>query len=332
MLIVTTTGYYATGSSAITDLLSEFSSVHVKSNQEIRFLHDIFGVSDLEYFIVENYNRHNSGYALKRFKQNIDYWSGNSIIKRYESFFDGNFKTKSYDYIDSLTKLKYKGYWHQDVLDKGRLIYNFLRLISKVYYYSLGKKIRGFYELPNETTYLVDSSHENFISKTLTYTDNLFNSIKTSKSIIHVDQLVPPNNVNRYMRYLKNLKVIIVDRDPRDQFLMEAEILRGGVVPTKNIHDFVEWYKSVRIDYKNTDSDNVLRIMFEELIYDYEKVLAKIIHFLSLNSSNHVSKMVCFDPLKSKSNTQLWKRFPHQMTKIKVIEETLSEYLYDFPV
>jgi hypothetical protein len=100
--ISTTTGYYGTGSSAITDLMMESSDIHCVGDIEIRYFHDPFGLSDIEYYLVENPNRHNSGYALKKFEKNVKYWSGNRFIKRYERLFEGNFLKESQSYIEKL--------------------------------------------------------------------------------------------------------------------------------------------------------------------------------------------------------------------------------------
>ena len=60
---------YGTGSSAITNYLEEFENCKSLSDYEFRFLYDPDGVSDLEFHIVENHHRHNSGYALKRYEK-----------------------------------------------------------------------------------------------------------------------------------------------------------------------------------------------------------------------------------------------------------------------
>ena len=65
MNIVTTTGFYGTGSSAITDLLMEYDCIKVKSDYEIRIAHDPFGIRNLEINLIENPNRHNSSFAFK---------------------------------------------------------------------------------------------------------------------------------------------------------------------------------------------------------------------------------------------------------------------------
>ena len=60
MKIITCASYYGSGSSALTDLVAEYENVKDLTNYEFRFLYDIDGVSDLEYHLVENHDRHNA--------------------------------------------------------------------------------------------------------------------------------------------------------------------------------------------------------------------------------------------------------------------------------
>ena len=73
MKFITCASYYGTGSSAITDLVNECDNVHDMGDYEFRFIQDPDGIADLEYNLVENNHRHNSGYALKRY-ENHPYW------------------------------------------------------------------------------------------------------------------------------------------------------------------------------------------------------------------------------------------------------------------
>lgn len=88
MKIVTCAGYYGTGSSAITDILGEFVNIHFLGDYEYRFVQDPGGIADLDYNIVDNYHRHNSGHALKRFRKNIDTWCLQGSLKNNKNLVD----------------------------------------------------------------------------------------------------------------------------------------------------------------------------------------------------------------------------------------------------
>ena len=330
MNIITTTGYYGTGSSAITDLMMEFNDIHCVGDIEIRYFHDPFGLSDIEYYLVENPNRHNSGYALKKFEKNVKYWSGNRFIKRYERLFEGNFLKESQSYIEKLKLSEFKGYWHMDVIELPVLLRIGLRSINKIKMIFSRSLETGIYELPFSKTYLVDETVQSFLMKTVEYNTRLFKSIITSKSTIMVDQLVPPSNIKRYLRYLPELKVFLVDRDPRDLYILEKFIWRGGIIPTDNVEVFCQWFEVTRKHRAdNSMLENVQFIQFEDLIYNYNDATQSIFAFAGLNTNNY-EKFKHFDPEKSKRNTRLWLNYPEVMMDISFIEERLSDFLYDY--
>ena len=114
MKIITCASYYGTGSSAVTDLINECDNVHFLGDYEFRFVQDPDGIKDLEYNLVINNHRHNSGYAIKRYERNVEFLNGNVFIKKYNRYFGNKWKELSNRYIKDLVDVEYKGYWHQD--------------------------------------------------------------------------------------------------------------------------------------------------------------------------------------------------------------------------
>ncbi|MFR2839546.1 MAG: hypothetical protein ACLTBU_10660 [Zhenhengia sp.] len=335
MRILTCASYYGTGSSAITDLLSEYECCKSMSEYEFRFVQDPEGISDLEYNLVENHHRHNSGHALKRYKKKVDFLAGNKIIKKYEPFFNYHWKEYSYEYIDKLTEFSYKGYWHQDVIDRGEVFYFVKRLHNKILQKTIWKnqKDRNLDEMKKEITLCSAPSQGQFLDLTREYIDKLFGEANGEKKPnIIVDQIVPPSNVNRYLRYFNDIKVFVVDRDPRDIYLLEKYIWKGKVIPTESVEVFCEWYKYTR-KHRNTeiyDQKKVMFIQFEDLIYDYERSVKNIEQWLGIDSNSHKYKFNHLNPKNSKKNTQIWKQIQCPNEEIKFIESNLNKYLYDF--
>lgn len=338
--VITCAGYYGTGSSAITDLLGEFSNVHFLGDYEFRFVQDPGGIADLEYNIVDNYHRHNSGHALKRFRKNIEFLCGNKFNKTYENTFQGQFKKLSMEYIDSLTAFKFKGYWHQDVIDRGFLFWFLERALDKILNRVIVPIIRGrnniepisIHLLRNEITYVPFSDKELFYQKTKEYTDKLIEAANINdKGFLMFDQLVPPSNTEKYLKYFNNLFVFAIDRDPRDIFLLEKLVWAGGVVPVANIKDFCLWYKLTREHrkYEVDDENKVMRLYFEDLIYHYEETVSKICLFLKIEKSSHLYPKTRLIPERSISNTKLWLQHPEEVENIRYIEENLAEYCYN---
>lgn len=329
MKLITCAGYYGTGSSAVTDLLNECDNVHDMGDYEFRFVQDPDGISDLEYNLVENNHRHNSGYAIKRYEKNVDFLNGNKFFKKYNRYFDNKWKEFSREYINSLVTLKYKGAWHQELRDLGFFAFFIERSINKIV--GLFKKeffISVFLRSNNE---YVSYPAENFYSLTKKYIDNLFEyANKDNKEFVMADQLVPPSNVSRYLRYFNNLKVICVERDPRDLFILEKK-WRGTIIP-KDVKDFCIWYRTTREHrkYEIDDKKNCLRINFEDLIYKYDEYTKKIFDFVGIKESHHTKKNTRLIPEQSKKNTKLWVNNKQYRDEILIIEQMLPEYLYKY--
>ena len=77
-------------------------------------------------------------------------------------------------------------------------------------------------------------------------------------------------------------------------------------------------------------SQNVLYMMLEDMIYNYEKTIREIYRFLDLDSLNHIHKKKYFNPEISINNTKLWMKKENEkyLSEISKIEKELSEYCY----
>ena len=332
--LITCTGYYNTGSSAIGDLLREFENVQDFGDYEVRFAHEPDGLSDLEYNIVDNNHRHNTSNAIKRFIKYIDYCNGNIFSKRYRKVFGNDFKRICHNYIEELTQLKCNSWWQFDQLNRGKLFYFVDVLYGRIYkYIHFWEKndVRSTLFLKNEKAYYTYMNENEFIKKTQKFTDELIEKAWNKKSdYLVLDQLIPPSNISRYERYFKNLSTIVVDRDPRDIYLLEMEY-PYGVVPT-NVKDFCKWYRIIREHRKldRIDSKNTLFINFEDLVYHYDIYAKKICDFVGIDINKSSQPKKYFDPSRSIKNTRKSKINKRYCDEIKYIEEELSDYLYDY--
>lgn len=335
MRFITCASYYGTGSSAIIDIISEFNGVFPYANTEYRFIQDPDGISELEFNLVECFNRHNSGHALKRYKRLVDFYSGNIFGKKYSEYFGDKWKTISYQYIDSLTDFTFPGGWLYDLYDKGIFYYYINRIINKMLQKTIWRNNpERSYSLKNEITYCSHPSEEEFLILTRKYIYNLFSSIvPEGKDIILVDQLLPPTNIERYLRYFENnIQTVVVDRDPRDVYVLDKYFWKDGRVPC-DPETFCKWYRYTREHRKteNLDTCQIKLIQFEDLIFHYDSTLNSLIEWLGLKKENHTMPKQRFDPNKSINNTQTWKKVPACFNEIKTIEQQLKDYLYPFP-
>lgn len=334
MKLITCAGYYRTGSSAISDFFSEFSNCTSFGDFEFRFIQDPGGISDLEYNLVENNHRHNTSHAIKKFIKLVNFLDGNFYSPRYRIFFDDKFYEYSMEYVDNITQLQCNAWWHMDRIDRGGLFY----FIDRVY-----GKLMGFLQKGRANTsmlsfrepaYFTHISKGEFYAYTREYINKLFSYANKNKSeFLMVDQLVPPSNINRYLNYFDDLKVICVERDPRDLYVLEKTKYRWGIMPYKDVETFCKWYIITR-EHRKREIDNkekILRINFEDLIYQYDKTANKLIDFVGIGAENHTDKKTVFIPEKSVQNTKVFVNCPELVKEIQYIEFTLKEFLYDYP-
>lgn len=332
MKIITTTGYGTTGSSVVTDLLKEFKDVTSYGDYEFRWLFDIHGVRALEVGLFELNNRQNSDYFIKSFKRYVDFLSSSITTKYYKKAFNGNFKNLSYEFVDSLVDVTWSGYWHRDIMDENtirKFFYYAERFIQKIVLKQKDTASK-FYKKP---MYYAKPSKEKFLSEARSYLNKLFDTMQIKTEFLALDQLVPPENTSEFLKYFDgNLKIIIVDRDPRDLYLLERFEYQETWVPYQNIEDYIKWYRLIREHRKEEqiDENNVMFVYFEDFIYDYDKTINKVLDFCEIDESQWKNKSKYFNPDISIKNTKKWTAYPEASREIELIKKELSEFLVEY--
>ena len=189
-------------------------------------------------------------------------------------------------------------------------------------------------ELPNEITYCSKPTEEKFLKCTREYIDKLLSvANKNNMPMVMVDQIVPPSNLNRYLRYFNDIQVVVVERDPRDIYLLAKYKWKDRVIPVDSPEVFCKWYEYTR-SHRKTEKYNpekVILVQFEDLIYHYDNTTKRIIDWLGLDEDKHARKFAGLNPANSIKNTQLWKQHPEYVKEADYIKEHLSEYIYNFP-
>lgn len=334
--VLTTTGFYGTGSSAVTDLIREYQNVCCQDDYEVRFLYDPDCISDLEYNLIENPNRHNTGHAIKRFIKQMNMLDHVWCFPRYSKYFNGIFNEAMNDFYCDIKLCSYQSAWHYDVYERGKFFYVISRIYSNIniqLHKLIGIPLDGRGLVPkSEMSYIATCDEKTFLEAVKSLTGKIIHSKnEKNKEFVLLDQLVPPSNISRYSRYVDNLKVIVVDRDPRDIYILEKELWRGTIVPTKNVEIFCKWYKWTRqLYYKDSRPSNCINLQFEDLIYNYEETVDKIENFFGLKSEDHINKLKFLNPEISKKNTKMWEVYGGYENDLKYIESELSEYCYNF--
>jgi hypothetical protein len=322
-------GYGRSGSSACVALLKEFEGI-VAVDGEFRIAKDPHGLLDLENSLVRNWDFMRNDIAIKDFLNYCNMLARDEgLLKRYGKGFnkklDVDFLNIAENYINSLIKFDY-------ICDSSLHRYDSsaLRLFIA--------KIRSKFGKNNTTkTYYSKTEEDFFIKETRLFINNLLVNYLCNDNTIVLDQAISVANIENTIKYFNNSKVIVIDRDPRDTYidLVNNNLLIGAELRIKDSSDkYIKWHKAMRdkldIEVKNGDlSKIVLRLNYEELVYDYEQSVIKIIDFIGADLF-HKDKFCHFDPRsnETKNNIGLWKKYRNS-TVMNEISRELKQYCID---
>lgn len=316
-MIVSVCGYMYSGSSAVMDLLKEYEETHVISDPEWYLIDQPDGLRDLGQHIMGTGTYLNTDVAIGRF---IDFVESHDD---YERSCNGQFKKLSYEFIDNFITTTWEG---RSSLDYYRLDH-FKKCIFKFNNYFmifLKKVFNVFFPTNLRTMYLHKDSPE-FYSIAQKYIEELIYSTGGSPQKVNVAKhIFATNNPEADFPFVKDPWAIVVDRDPRDIFI-EGNRDYEMFFPTQDVEKFVLYYKFWRRNPRS-NSDRILWMNFEDLVYNYDFQVGKIEQFL--NISKHFDGNKYFDPNKSKNNTRLYVDNKQYRKEINYIEKELKEYLW----
>lgn len=334
--IIVPTGYMGSGSSAVTDLVAEFKDCQNEhKSYEYVLLHCPNGLFDLEDKLLRGNNAIRSDEAIRGFELQMKklynkkfWWIGN-----YQKIISPNFMKITNDFINNIEEFNFSGYWYMHEEVDTKMFFKLLLrkpfkalTLNKVKFNKILKYSDGM-----RVSYIND---DDFYKYSHNYIYNIIEEVAKGKDNIILDQFLLPFNLFRVDNYFDDkLKVIVVERDPRDVFIINKYIWqeRDLCVPFPlDVNEFCEFYKKMRQSEKECNSDKVLRVKFEDLIYNYDNELDRIMKFLNFNKKDHINKKTRFNPDISLKNTQLFRKKEYQ-EESKIIEEKLKDYLYNFP-
>lgn len=334
--IIVPTGYMGSGSSAITDLVSEFRDCQNEhKSYEFVLLHCPNGLFDLEDKLLRGNNAIRSDEAIRSFELQMNklydkklWWVGN-----YKDVVGSDFKSLMENYINNIQQFNYPGYWYMHEEVNTKMLFKLL--IRKPF------KILSFNKLKfkkvlryNDGMRISFIKDKDFYKYSHDYIYSVIDELSRGKKNIILDQFLLPFNLFRVDNYFDDkLKVIVVERDPRDVYVLNKYIwpLRGITVPMPTeAEEFCEFYQKMRESEKECDSNKILRVKFENLVYNYDSELERVMKFLGFTSEDHINKKVRFNPDVSIKNTQLFRKEEYK-EEMEIIERKLKKYLYDFP-
>lgn len=334
--IIIPTGYMGSGSSAITDLVAEFKDCKNDfKSYEYVMLHCPNGLFDLEDKLLNGNNAIRSDEALRTFETQMKklydkrfWWVGN-----YKEIIGPNFMDMVHNYLNKITQLNYDGYWytHEEVDFKmflKLLARKPLKLIAKNKYC---KPILKY----NDGMRISFIKPEEFYKYSKEFIYNVIDTISKGAENVVLDQFLLPFNLFRVDNYFgDNARVIVVQRDPRDVFILNKYIWgkKNFRIPIpRDANEFCKYYKGMRESEKTITSDKVLRINFEDLVYKYDETVKQVMKHLNFTEEMHINKKTRFNPELSIKNTQIFNSSNKYDEEMKTIETELKGYLYDFP-
>ena len=332
-MIVSTCGFGETGSSAVTDYLKECDDVQVCDNFEFTLVTAPDGLEDLAHFLMEKSGRQSiSIYAIQRFekfvKQHVKGWAIQTGISQEEVL------NATEDFINSITQVKYVGFSPRYNRSESEWIQHFIgdsiirkRIIRKLEKKGIIKRNVDFYPL-DEVRMAVHP--ENFYTEAQAYVRRLLAGMGLDGSLCALDQAFSGPDPAKSFPFFDDPYAIVVDRDPRDVYLIAKRkaLSLDRFMPSDDVDSFISYYRLLRKDMPYLeDNPRVLRIRFEDLVYEYDKTSALIDQFLGVKN---LRKKSVFVPERSAANTNVAYRYPEDYEDVKKIEQELSDYLFPF--
>lgn len=327
-MIIGACGYGATGSSVVSDLLKEYDDIQVFDSFEFWMSYRVDGLEDLEYHLMKQYSKGEScDAAIRRFLRRSQSYKVPFINKPC----DGKlFYELSKQFVDEITQFRFKGLYTAEVCS-GYIIKDiFAFAFKKVFMPKIIEKIVGkrVYLWPcGDKYYSIEP--ENFYEAAQRYTSAVLEAMGADLGKpICLDQPFSGNCPECSFKFYKDPYAIVVDKDPRDLYLAGKYTKDPNFKfsPINDVDKFIVYYRNMRKHY--TEDDRILRIRFEDLIYNYEQSIARIEAFLNVH--NHIRKREIFNPARSINNTQLIRLHPNELENIKKIERELPEFLFNF--
>lgn len=328
-MIIGACGFGSTGSSVVTDYLKEFDGISVKDDLEFTWVSATDGLIDLERAVMTPHNRtSDSMYAIIRFCELAE---RKQLAFQRRGLDPAAFQQSVDTFIDAITTTKW--YWYDNRIEYKYKSKYFLQTFMKREVIPRLEKKKGHHVhcWPLQEM-RISVMPENFYTAALQHVDEMLRGMGVdTDGVVALDQPFSGNNPQACFPFYKDPYAVVVDRDPRDNYVFSRTKLLGKFhnTPIDHVEDYIAYYRALRQNQPYLQSDpRILRLRFEDMVYEYEDTTKKLREFLHL-PENPRPKSV-FDPELSIANTQVFKRYPQFAEDIEKIEKALPEYLFDF--
>ncbi len=342
-LNIAVTGYYGTGSSAVIDLLREYKNVKVVPQVGHLYEHEAFyypgGLFDL-YSLMLNGNTpqgsdiyiNNFIDAMRRLNDYNYVWYGS-----YHKLFGDSFMQLVDDFVSSISEKRDGSNSFHNIRTRFSVVKAAMQFVAKIIYKKKIVQYGRMYIRDGNPVYFSMPSADELNSAAQRFTEGYFQLFNKEKNVAIYDHLIWPQQVNSHKNcFTDSLKVIVVNRDPRDVFLSSKYIWckpgKGNSIGKPHFGDDPvtfsdEWRRTVITDNTNP---NALHVFFEDLVYNYEETVRRIEGFLGFLPEEHLMPRTKFVPEKSIENTQVFTANAAYAAEADIIAKSLPHYLYPF--
>ncbi len=330
---IVVTGFFGTGSSAVIDLLKEYDNISIVPETGFAYEHSVFfapgGLFDLCVRLLYGNSPQSSDMAIndfitamKRLNDNDFGWFGS-----YKSLFGDDFMRIVHDFVKKISTTK-KG---SNSNHYKAVRYSLIKAAAQyLLHITRSQQFNGYgrwYVEDGKPVYLSMPSEDEFFIAARDFTSAYMNLFKTCNYKVF-DHLLWPQQINTFMRcFYNDIKIIVVDRDPRDVFISDQNIWSTFHF-SSNLDEFIDEWK--RTMDGCAASSNAMRVHFEDLIYNYDETVKMIEDFIGISSSSHCYPHKYLDPQKSIENTQVYLLKDEWMAQAKILKKELYKYLYTF--
>ena len=306
--------------------MREMDGYHVENFQfEFALLRIQGGLLDLRAALVEDWSPIRSDAAIRRFRRLVrkmackNKWLDPrtwfvALGFNYDEHYQGRFTKLSEAYINRLIEFRWNATWPFAAAEWSG-------------YELFSHKLRS--KLGFKDAYMVEMQlawPKAFDEITREYLETLLSSnVDPAARVIVMHNAFEPFNPTRAMTLFHSAKCIIVDRDPRDNYVAGL-----WYAPMRlPVAQFIQRYRVYRrvAEHFARPSPGVLRIQFEDLVLNYEATLARVLEFLEEPKSSHVTPRKYFIPEVSRKNVGIWRNHPDQ-AEIQLIQAALPEYCH----
>lgn len=335
IMYIAVTGYSGTGATAVYSLLKEYDSCSFVERSQYEHIpfYTPNGLFDLEYKLLYCNNLHRSDEALLSFKKEMKRLYDNDFgwMGGYKNIVGADYLYSVNEFVDSLLKYSVKGFWSYDCVGQkikvSRVIKDLVKLILGREIVSFGREVI----VGGDNTILLSfPSNEEFFLYAREYIYKYMNLFKKRENVLF-DHLLMPSDINKIDKYFdEDFRLIIVDRDIRDVYLYSKYIrpkLGSNSKYPSDVDEFGDFWSKLR-SLEKGKSLKVLRIYFEDIIFNYEKTITRLETFTGLKANDHVNKGLMFDRQYASEYVQLYKKNEKWNKEVLSLLEKYPDYIF----